>query len=51
MRGNPQVELQKLTSILEILRLATNSSSDGSSRMEAQEYVQYELDFELKQSI
>jgi hypothetical protein len=29
------------------LSLATNSSSDGSSIMEAQEYVQYELDFDL----
>jgi hypothetical protein len=29
------------------LSLATNSSSDGSPRMEAQEYVQYELDFDL----
>jgi len=44
---NPHVELQELISLLEILSLATNSSSDGSSRMEAQEYVQYELDFVL----
>jgi hypothetical protein len=36
-----------LTSLLETLSLATNSSSDGGSRMEAQEYVQYELDFDL----
>jgi hypothetical protein len=45
--SNPQVELQELTSLLERLSLATNSSSDGSSRMEAQGYVQYELDFDL----
>jgi hypothetical protein len=44
---NPQVELQELTSLLEILSLATNNYSDGRSRMEAQEYVQYELDFDL----
>jgi hypothetical protein len=41
---NPQVELQELTRLLERLSLATNRSSDG---MEAQEYVQYELDFDL----
>jgi hypothetical protein len=44
---NPQVELQELTSLLERLSLATNSSSDGSSIMEAQDDVQYKLDFDL----
>jgi hypothetical protein len=37
----------EFTSLLERLSLATNSSSDGSSKMEAQEYVQYESNFDL----
>ena len=41
------MELQELTSLLETLSVATDSSNDGSLRIEAQEYVQYELDFDL----